>query len=145
MHMVEKLTREAIAEHAIVHDTLAGVGHNQPVDRTFELPAVLYKAVVGLFLGFVAIMAAGFGNPALILPLVLFAFVIVAGFALPAIWTGLAPHSGSHAKSWSRFQREGIMTGSGHASACDATVQVVMLPVLIFLWGIVALVIAALV
>lgn len=144
--MVEKLTREAIAEHATIHAALPGVGHNQPpMDRTFELPAALYKAVVGLFLGFVAVMALGFGNPGLALPLVIFAFFIVAGFALPAIWTGLAPDSGSRPKSWSRFAREGIMTASGHASARDATVQVVMLPVLVFAWGVTSVVIAALV
>jgi hypothetical protein len=143
--MAQKITREAVAAHAIVHETLPVRLHNTTVDRTFELPPVLYKAVVGLFLGFLAIMTLGFGNPGLIIPMVIFTFFIVAGFGIPMIWTRLAPQTGSMPQSWQKFQREGIMTASGRTSARDATVQVVMLPVLVFLWGVVAVVIAALV
>ena len=49
----------------------------------------------------------------------------------------------TRAKSWSRFQAEGIQTAFGRTSAREATVQVLILPVLIFLWGIAAVVIAA--
>ena len=47
--------------------------------------------------------------------------------------------------SWSRFQAHGVRTLYGHSKAGDATVQVLILPVLIFAWGIAVVTIAALV
>ena len=58
-------------------------------DRNFELPNGLYVATAGLYLGFLAVMAAGLGNPGLVIPMAIFAFFIVAGFGVPAIWTRL--------------------------------------------------------
>ena len=55
------------------------------------------------------------------------------------------PPNQSKPKTWARFQREGIMTAYGRTSARDATVQVLILPVLIFVWGVVMVTIAALV
>jgi len=92
-----------------------------------------------------AVMALGFGNPRLILPVAVIVLLIVAFFSLPVIWTRMAPDSRRPAKSWSRFQAEGIRTAFGPSKARDATVQVLILPVLIFLWGIAAVTIAALV
>jgi len=142
--MAEKLGRQTLSQQANIHDSAPDAGRTV-VDRTFELPGALFGAVVALFLGFIATMAAAFGNPALAIPLVIFAFVIVAGFGLPVIWTKMEPETNSSSKSWNRFQHEGVMTGSGRASAGDAMVQVLILPVLIFLWGICSVIIAALV
>ena len=141
--MVEQLTREKIAQQADIRIDAPRVA--APTDRTFELPTGLYAATVALFLGFIGTLAVGFGNPEMVIPFVIFAFFVVAGFGVPAIWTHLAPASKSKAKTWARFQQEGIMTAYGRTTARDATVQVLILPVLIFAWGLVCVTIAALV
>ncbi|RPF70828.1 hypothetical protein [Aurantiacibacter spongiae] len=142
--MAEKLTRRQIAEAATISAQAPRQLRNAPVDRTFELPGILYAATVGLFLGYVAIMGWGFAHPEMILPVAIFAIFIVAGFGVPAIWTRLAPDSPARAKSWSRFVAEGIDTATGPLDAKAASVQVVILPVLIFGWGVAVVSIAAL-
>lgn len=142
--MAERLKREQIAEKAIVHKEL--VSHAPTlVDRTFELPVVLYAVTVGLFLAFLGVMTIGFGNPELALPMVLFAVSIIAGFGICAIWASMRPEKERRAMNWSAFSRTGIQIATGRITATEASVQVLMLPVLIFLWGIAAVVIAALV
>jgi len=143
--MAEQLSRVDIAAQATIHAAPPAATAQTAVDRTFELPAGLYGTTVALYLGFLAIMAVGFGNPLLAIPMTIIVLTIIAGFALPTIWTRLEPDSGQHPKSLGRFSHEGIGTGSGRSAARDASVQVLILPVLIFLWGIAVLVIAALV
>ncbi len=143
--MAEQLTREQIAAHSTIHAAPPAVSVQPPVDRTFELPANLYVATVALYLGFMAVMAVGFGNPVLVIPMAIIVFTIIAGFAIPTMWTRLAPDSGQQPKSSGRFAFEGIVTAYGRSAARDASVQVMILPVLIFLWGIAVVVIAALV
>ncbi len=140
--MVEQLTRAKIAQQADIREAPRVIA---PTDRTFELPTGLYVATVALFLGFIGTMAIGFRNPEMILPVAIFALFVVAGFGVPAIWTQLAPTTPSRAKTWSRFQQDGIMTAYGRTTARDATVQVLILPVLIFAWGLACVTIAALV
>lgn len=140
--MAENFTKEQMIEIA---DVVEAPRAPMQVDQTFELPKGLYVATVGLFLGFIALMAVGFANPEMIIPLVIFSFFIVAGFGVPAIWTHLAPDTGRKATTWGRFRQEGIMTATGRSTAGAATVQVLILPVLIFLWGIAAVTIAAMV
>lgn len=142
--MAELLNRELLAEQADIHAQVP-VRAPYQVERTFELPTGLYAATVGLFLGYIAIMGVGFAHREMILPVAIFAIFVIAGFGVPAIWTRLAPEAKAKAKSWTRFQHEGIMTATGRSSARDATVQVLILPVLIFLWGIAVVMIAALV
>lgn len=141
--MVEKLARETLARHAEIHVDAPRVV--APTDRTFELPTGLYAATVALFLGFIGTLAMGFGNPEMVIPFVIFAFFVVAGFGVPALWTRLAPETKSKPKSWARFQQEGIQTAYGRSTARDATVQVLILPTLIFAWGLICVTIAALV
>ncbi|WAT17833.1 hypothetical protein OZN62_13095 [Aurantiacibacter sp. MUD11] len=141
--MAEQLTREQIAQHADIHIDAPRVA--APVDRTFELPKGLYIGTVGLYLGFIAMLAVTFAHPELTILAVIFALSVIAGFGLPLVWTRLAPQTKSKSKTWGRFQQEGVMTASGRASARDATVQVMILPVLIFLWGVCVVAIAALV
>ncbi len=113
------------------------------VDRTFEIPRALYATTVACYLGFLGITAAAFGNPGLIIPMAIFAFFIVAGFAIPTIWTRLKPDHKSAAKSSGRFASEGIMTHTGRLTARDASIQMLILPVLIVLWGLAVVMIAA--
>ena len=140
--MVKHLTRELVAEHACIVEAPKPAHH---VDRSFELPKGLYVATVGLYLGFLAVMAAGLKTPGLIIPMVIFTLFIVAGFGLPAMWTHIAPEHGDRNMSWARLKRQGIVTHTGRVAAGDAAVQVLILPVLIFGWGITTVTIAALV
>ena len=142
--MAERVTRAVVAEKAIVHPEAALLPPYQ-VDRSFELPAALYGATVALYLGFMAIAATGFDNPELILPMAVIVLSIVAGFGVPGLWARMAPASGKPAKSWSRFRMSGIETEYGPVSSGGAMVQVLILPVLIFLWGIATVIIATLV
>ncbi len=142
--MAERVTRELVAEKAIVHTELP-VAAALPVDRSFEMPTALYGATVALYLGFMAIAALGFGNPELILPIGVIVLSIVAGFGVPAIWVRMAPGSRKPSMGWSRFRMGGIDTEFGRLTSREAMVQVLILPVLIFLWGIATVTIAALV
>jgi hypothetical protein len=143
--MVQQLPRAEIAAQAIIHAAPPAAASSTTVDRTFELPAGLYGTTVALYLGFVAVMMVGFGNPLLVIPLGVIVLTIIAGFVLPTIWTKLTPESGQRPKSFGRFGQDGIMTAYGRSAARDASVQVLILPVLIFCWGIAVVVIAALV
>jgi hypothetical protein len=142
--MAERIARETVAQRAIIHDSPP---ERQPtqVDRSFELPTALFGATAALYLGFVAMMGIAFANPELSILVAIFALVIVAGFGIPTIWVKMKPESSQHAASWSRFKAEGVMILTGRCSASAAAAQVLILPVLIFVWGVAAVTIAALV
>jgi hypothetical protein len=143
--MAQKLNREAIAAQADVHAAMPAAHAAHEVNRTFELPPALYAGTVGCYLAFLGITAAAFGNAGLILPMTIFTFFIVAGFGVPTIWASMDPAKTAKAKSWVRFQRDGINTLTGHNTAGEATVQVLILPALIVVWGLAVVTIAALV
>ena len=142
--MAERLSRERVAERAIIHDA-PELRPATRVDRSFELPAGLFVATAGCYLAFIATMAVGFGNPHLIIPLAICAIFIVMAFAVPALWMRMKPDHSTPLASWSRFGRQGIMTAFGRSSASAATVQVLILPVLILAWGFAVVTVAALV
>lgn len=114
------------------------------VDRSFGLPTGLYAATVGCYFAFIGLMAAGFGNPGLVIPMVIFAVFIVAGFGVPAIFTRLKGND-DKPKTMGAFSQNGIMTHTGRLSPRDAAIQVLILPVLVVLWACAAVAIAALV
>lgn len=122
----------------------APVQGRHQVDRNFGLPAALYGSMVGCYLGFLAIAALAFGNPALAIPLVIFAVAILAGFGVPTMWTRLRDNP-SAPPTMGEFARDGVMTNTGRLSASDAAIQMLTLPVLVLVWGVVAFIIAALV
>jgi hypothetical protein len=114
------------------------------IDRTFELPTALYVATVGLYLGFIGVMAAMFADAGLAIPLVIFALFIVAAFGTPALWARMNPEGAPRAMTLGMLRNRGVMTATGRLSAGAAAVQVLILPVLIFAWGVAIAVIAAL-
>lgn len=57
----------------------------------------------------------------------------------------MKPDNSQRAGGWSRFQIDGIQTLTGQTTAAAATVQVLILPVLILFWGFAVVTIAALV
>jgi hypothetical protein len=144
--MTEFTSREALAQVATVRAAPpAAFEVRSEIDRSFELPTGLYLATASLYLGFIAVMGLAFINPGLILPLAIFALFIVAGFGTPALWARMNPARTRGAMTWGQFRSRGIMTATGRLTSGAATVQVLILPVLIFAWGVVIAVIAALV
>lgn len=140
--MSKNLTRELIADAAIVHPEL-----RQPltVDRSFELPAGLYFAAAGLYLGFLAVLATGLSTPGLAIPIAICAIFVGMFFSVPALWTRMRPDNPVQPLSWQRFRRQGIATATGRLGGGEAAAQMLVLPVLIFAWAVTIVVIAALV
>jgi hypothetical protein len=116
----------------------------QVVDRNFGLPAALYGATVACYLGFLAITGTAFANPELAIPMVIFALFIIAGFGVPTIWTRLAGNT-TAPQTLGEFAARGIMTHTGRLAPRDATIQMLILPVLLVCWGLAVAVIAAVV
>ena len=143
--MVEQLTREKLAEQAVIHSHAPVLRRNAPVDRTFELPTGLYGAFVALLFGFLAVMGTGFAHPEMIIPMAIFTIFIAGMFGVPALWARMQPENPVKALTWGRFRAEGIDTLYGRLDARQATVQVLILPVLIFLWGVAVVAIKAIV
>jgi hypothetical protein len=142
--MAERLTRQLVAEKAIVHEAPV-LRAPTKVDRTFELPAGLFVGTAACYFAFLGLMIAGFGNPALILPMAIFMVFIAMFFGVPAMWMRMKPDHAQKLTSWTRFQRDGVMTAYGRSTAGAAMVQVMILPVLIVLWGLAVVTIAAVV
>lgn len=112
-------------------------------DRNFELPTALYVVTVGSYLAFLGVMAIGFQSPGLILPMVIFVVYVVMAFATPALWTRMKPDSASRALTLGQFRARGIDTYTGHNTSGAAAIQMLLLPVLILLWGVATVIIAA--
>lgn len=140
--MSQKLSRDLIAETAVVHAQLP-----QPltVDRSFELPAGLYVATASLYLGFLATMAIGLATPGLAIPIAICVVFVTMFFSVPGLWARMNPANPVKAMTWQRLRQRGIATLTGRLSAGEAAVQMLILPVLIFAWGVAMVTIAALV
>lgn len=101
-------------------------------DQTFELPGGLYVAMASFFTGFVAVLAMVLHGGHLAVAFgVIFAF-ITAYFAVPWMFPRTA---GKSALSWDEFRDRGIVTATGHTTAREAAVLVLLLPSLIFCFG----------
>lgn len=144
--MSKIIARDIAAETAKIHIILPEETR-QPhtVERSFELPKRLYAGTVAGYLGFLAVMAAGFMNPNLAIPMVIFALFVVAAFGVPLVWVRMRPENNSRTLGWGKFLNQGIQTYTGKTSAKDASLQVLILPVLIFAWGIAIVAIRAIV
>ena len=142
--MVERLTREQVAEQAILHEAPV-LRAPTSVDRSFELPTGIYVAMGLMFFAAAGIMALGFAAPMLVVPTGIIAVFIAMFFAVPAMWVRMKPGNPQRATSWDRFRRHGIMTHYGPSTAGAATIQVLILPALLVLWAFAVVTIAALV
>ncbi len=111
-------------------------------DHNFELPAALYATIVALLVGFLVILAAGFANPGLVVPMAINAIFLTAFFGIPILFVRAA-HDEERSLGWSEFMERGIETATGHCSGRDATMLVLMLPLFIFCWAIAIIVIVA--
>lgn len=115
------------------------------VVRSFDIPPVLHGLTVGLYLAFLAVMAFAFQDRNLIIPMVIFVGYIVMAFGVPAMWVRMAPGHGNKTISWADYKHLGINTYTGNMSATDAAGQILILPVLIFVWAVAIALIAAVV
>ena len=70
--------------------------------------------------------------------------LIVAAFGVPAIWTRLKGNA-SAPETLGEFETRGIMTNTGPLRAREAAIQMLILPVLLVLWGLAVVIIAAIV
>jgi len=138
--MAERISQDDLARIATITDA--------PVltkaDRTFGLPTGLYAVTVGAYLAFLGLMASLLVNPGLVIPLAICALSVIAGFAVPTQWARMNPENDSRPLTFGQFQHRGIDTLTGHLTAGEASVQVLILPVLILAWGIACAVIIAL-
>jgi hypothetical protein len=142
--MAEQLTRQRVAETATIHADLPLARVATQVDRGFELPTGLYVTMAALFFAAVAVLGIGLATRGLIVPMGIIAVFLAMFFAVPAQWVRMKPDHAGRAKSWSRFMAEGIQTYTGHCKGRDAAVQVLIMPVMIFCWGIGVVTIAVL-
>jgi len=114
-------------------------------DRTFELPRALHIGTAALFLAYMAIMAVGFRNNELVLPMVINFIFISAAFGVPALWATMKPDNPSQALGLDGFMANGVDCLTGRLDGRSASVQVLIMPVLVLLWGIGVVTIAAMV
>ncbi|ANK13198.1 hypothetical protein [Erythrobacter neustonensis] len=128
----------------VAQPQVAAADRSHPVDRNFGLPTALYGATVAGYLGFLLVVGSAFANPVLAIPMAIFVLFIVAGFGVPALWTRLAGNT-TEPQTLGEFRQRGIMTLTGRLTAGEATVQMLILPVLLVGWGLAVAVIAAVV
>lgn len=114
-------------------------------DHSFELPPAIYIAMGALFFGFIAVLSMAFLNPAMAVPFAVCALFIVVFFTVPVIFVRTAPTDGSKPLRWSRFMEKGVAIEHGRCSGGEAAVLVLMLPALIFCFGVAIATIVALV
>lgn len=141
------MSRRQIREQLLVSDQIvAAPAQRACQDQSFELPGAIYVAMATMFVGFIGVLSLAFrGGHMAVVYGVIFAF-IAAFFVVPALFVRQAPEEG-HTKALSLFDfgRRGIVTATGHASAREATILVLLLPFLILCFGIGVAIIAALV
>ena len=114
--MAERITRQLVAEKAIIHDA-AALRLPTTVDRGFELPTGLYVAMAALFFAAAGVMAFGFAAPGMVVPTAIIAVFIAMFFAVPALWVRMKPDNATRATNWARFQLDGVMTPYGRSTA----------------------------
>ena len=96
------------------------------------------------FVFYSLIVGSAFANPVLAIPMAIIVLLIVAAFAVPAVWTRLRDNT-SEPQTLGEFETRGIMTNTGRLAPRDAAIQVLILPVLLVVWGLAVAVIAAVV
>lgn len=140
--MTRKFDRTQIAEIAHIVALPATLAVDHP-PRTFELPLGLYAATAGAYFAFLAVTAIGFASPGLIIPIAICAIYITMAFGTPSLWTRIRREDAGHAVTWSEFRHRGIVTATGHCDAASATLQVLILPVVVLFWGVATVILYA--
>lgn len=126
--------QELLAQGEVVAAPLVAVSpaDRACTDQNFELPTGLYVAMAAMFTGFVAVLALVLRGGHLAVAFgAIFAFVGVY-FGVPFLFPKMAGQDRSKALSWDEFSDREIMTATGHSTARDAAILVLLLPSLIF-------------
>ena len=113
--------------------------------HSFEMPTGLYLASSALLFGFVAVTSIGFASAGLMVPIAIIVFFLAMFFTVPVLFVRAAPSDGRRALCWSALMDGGIDTATGQTSGREAAILVLILPLLIFCWGVAVVVIAAVV
>lgn len=114
------------------------------VERQFDLHPALHLATFGGFFAYLGIMWLAFGNPELVLPFVIFVVFLAGSLIVPAYWERVA-HQDGPKQSFAEFLREGIDCATGHLTAGETMVQVLIMPTMLVAWGLIVATIRALV
>ncbi len=140
------MSRHITREHIVDQGIIVEAPRAKPVaDRSFELPKALYFTSAACYLVFIGLLAAALSSPGLIIPLAVCVVLIAAFFGVPAMWTRMAPQSRTEPMAWQQFRSRGIATHTGHLSSGEAAIQMLVLPVLIVMWALAVVTIAALI
>lgn len=115
------------------------------VDRTFELPKGLYIGMVAIYMSYLLLMGTAFQAGHMVVIMSICMISVAAGFGVPALWALMQPENDSTNMSWQQFVRSGIDTHTGILNAKDATIQIMILPILVLAWGAAIVTIAQLV
>lgn len=139
---IRQIPEVLIAREEIVAPPIAKVC----TDHSFELPTALYIVTGALFLGFVSVLSLTFASPGMAVPFGIIVAFLIAFFAIPTIFVCAARGEyGSRSLYWSEFMKNGLAIEHGRCSGRDAAVLVLLLPTLIFCFGLAVAVIVALV
>lgn len=114
-------------------------------ERTFGLHPALFVATIGSYFAFLAIMAAAFMNPNLIIPFAIFIAYLAMYFGVPGLWARVAGRPVGRFQSWAEFRSEGMDILTGPIGSGGAIAQVMVLPFLIVGFAVAVALIAALV
>lgn len=114
-------------------------------ERTFGLHPALFVATVASYFAFLAILAAAFMNPNLIIPFAIFVAYLVMYFGVPGLWARVVGRPVGRFQSWAEFRSEGMDILTGPIGSGGAIAQVLVLPILIVGFAVAAALIAALV
>jgi hypothetical protein len=120
----------ALRERATLVPAIAPRLSNR-AERTFGLHPALFVATIGSYFAFLAIMAAAFMNPNLLIPFAIFVAYLVMYFAVPGLWARIAGRPVGRFQSWAEFRSEGMDILTGHISSGGAMAQVLALPFLV--------------
>ena len=127
------------------HEIVAPPAQRSCEDHSFEMPTGLYWASAAFLFAFVGVTSVGFASPGLMVPIAIIVFFLAMFFAVPVLFVRSAPKEARGALSWSALMESGIDTATGPTSGREAAILVLILPLLIFCWGVAVVTIAALV
>jgi hypothetical protein len=136
-----------LAKHELVarNEIVAPPTPRACTDRNFNLPVALHAAYFGFFFAFLAVMWASFASPGLVVPMGVFVAFLAAFYVVPMKWATMQPDNESRAMAFSRLMADGVDTITGRCSGGAVIAQVLILPALVFAWGIAIALIVALV